>query len=73
MPPILLFHGRQPTKPLELRFNNLNFKTARPTQDILQQSQDQMNTLFAGARDSSIVAYKKFCRLFHNKKPVPER
>ena len=68
-PPTLLFHGRQPTKPLDLRFNNLTVKKAQPTQDFLQQSQDRMNTLFAGARDNSIVAYNKY-RRFYDKKAL---
>ena len=69
-PPTLLFNGGQPTKSFDLRFSNLVIKRAQPTQDFLSQSQDQMNTLFADARDNSIVAYKKY-RRFMIKKPLP--
>ena len=40
----------------DLRFNNLAIKTAQPTHDLLSQSQDRMNTLFADSRGNSIVA-----------------
>ena len=58
--PTVLFHGREPFKPLGLRFNNTALARHQPTSEYVIALQDAMLQQFAETKDKLIVMYNKY-------------
>ena len=65
--PTYLFHGREPVKPLDLRFNLKTLQNLETRYEFTSSMQDRMNEVFSAARDATITAYNKY-RHFYDRK-----
>ena len=57
--PTVLFHGREPIKPVDLRFSNALFEQFFPISDYVIGLQDAMNKKFSGTKFKLTEKYKK--------------
>ena len=55
-----LFHGRPPTTPLDLRFQNVQMRKQQSNFDTLREFQDKVTELYENAKESVISAYHKY-------------
>ena len=62
-----MFHGREPIKPLDLRFNLKVLQNLETRYEFTNSIQDRMNEVFSAARDATITAYQKY-RHFYDRK-----
>ena len=58
--PTAIFHGREPVKPLDVRFNNKAIKTLDPKSDFVIELQDAMQQKCEENRFSFIESYHKY-------------
>ena len=65
--PTYLFHGREPVKPLDVRFNLKTIQNLETRYEFTSSMQDRMNEVFSAARDATITAYNKY-RTFYDRK-----
>ena len=65
--PTYLFHGREPVKPLDVRFNLKTIQNLETRYEFISSMQDRMNVVFSAARDATITAYNKY-RTFYDRK-----
>ena len=52
-----LFHGREPVKPLDVRFNFRTLQNLATRYEFTSSMQDRMNEVYSAARDATITAY----------------
>ena len=65
--PTLLFHGRQPLNPIDLRFNNTHVEKPTPTLDFIIYTHYKMETIFVNAHEKNLQAYHKYREVFDRK------
>ena len=65
--PTYFFHGREPIKPLDVRFNLRTLQNLKTRYDFTRSMQDRMNEVFSAARDATITAYSKYRHFFDRK------
>ena len=65
--PTYLFHGREPVKPLDVRFNLKTIQNLETRYEFTSSMQDRMNEVFSAACDARITAYNKY-RTFYDRK-----
>ena len=58
--PTALFHGREPLKPLDLRFNNSWLERAQPTTEYVLALQDAMLQKFSDAKSKLTEMYNRY-------------
>ena len=67
--PTSIFHGREPIKPLDVRFNNKNLKNLDPKSDFVIQLQDAMKQKFSENKSKLIHVYHKYQTYYDEKAP----
>ena len=65
-----LFHGREPVKPLDLRFNLKTLQNLETCYEFTSSMQDRMNEVFSAARDATNTAYNKYSNFYDRKDEV---
>ena len=65
--PSLIFHGRQPTKPLDLRFKTNRLQSMKINSDYVSDLQRVMLEKFSETKDKLIQAYHKY-RTYYDEK-----
>ena len=67
--PSLIFHGRQPTKPLDLRFKTNRLQSMKINSDYVSDLQRVMLEKFSETKDKLIPAYHKY-RTYYDEKQI---
>ena len=65
--PTLLFHGRQPYNPVDLRFRTNWKKDLELTTDTVTAIQDRMSDLLRRTKDNVVIAYLKYRQYYDEK------
>ena len=65
--PSLLFHGREPLKPLDLKFKNSNLKRISPTFDYVRELQDAVVAKFQDTKQNLVNSYHRYRSYFDRK------
>ena len=65
--PSSIFHGREPTKPLDVRLSNKSIKTMDPKSDFVIELQDAMQEKFAANKSRLINSYHKYRKYYDQK------
>ena len=65
--PTAIFHGREPIKALDIRFNNKNIQLMDPKSDFVTELQDAMQILFSQNKCKLVEAYHKFRKYYDEK------
>ena len=65
--PALLFFGRQPVGPLDLRFQNKALKRVATRYDSMTDFQDQLLDLYERNKENILIAYQKYRRYYDMK------
>ena len=65
--PTSIFHGREPIKPLDLRFNNTAIKKLDPKSDFVNEMQDAMQRKFAETKSRLINSYHQYRKYYDEK------
>jgi hypothetical protein len=72
--PTLLFHGREPVKPLDMRFANPTMKNGTMKLPVPAEKQDALNELYAQTKNNLIASYNQY-RGYYDRKanaaPLP--
>ena len=66
-PPSLIFHGRIPFNPIDLRFNNKTLPKFESKFDYISDLQSKMSTLFGETKESLVLSFNKY-RDYYDKK-----
>ena len=59
-PPTLIFHGRIPQNPLDLRFSNKNIYHQQCQYDYISDIQSKMATLFSQTKENLVNSFNKY-------------
>ena len=65
--PTSIFHGREPIKPLDIRFNRKNNQQFDPKSDFVTELQDAMQIKFAENKEKIVEAYHKYRKYYDAK------
>ena len=65
--PTSIFPGREPIKPLDIRFNRKNSQKFDPKSDFVTELQDAMQVKFAENKEKIIEAYHKYRKYYDAK------
>ena len=65
-----IFHGREPTKPLDLRFSTKAMETVTAESDFVTAMQDAMLVNFKETKNNLISAYQKYRGYYDQKEPL---
>ena len=65
--PTLVFHGREPHKPLDVRFNIKTIQAAMPSSDFLVSLQDAMTQHFSRVKEKLVTMYHKYRSYYDDK------
>ena len=65
--PTVLFHGREPIKPLDVRFNNRMIERFSPNSEYVFALQDAMNKKFSETKEKLTTMYNKYRTYYDNK------
>ena len=65
--PTLVFHGREPHKPLDVRFNIKAIQAAMPSSDFLVTLQDAMTQQFSRVKEKLVTMYHKYRSYYDDK------
>ena len=65
--PIAIFHGREPIKPLDLRFGNIAVKKFDPKSDFVIELQDAMQQKFNDTKSKLIHSYHQYRKYYDQK------
>ena len=65
--PTAIFHGREPIKPLDLRFSNTAIKRLDPKSDFVIELQDAMQQKFAETKSRLIHSYHQYRKYYDEK------
>ena len=74
--PSTLFHGREPIKPLDIRFSRKVMDAAAVNSDFVNELQDAMMQKFGENKEKLTTAYLKYKKYYDQKasaKPIPEK
>ena len=66
--PRSLFHGREPIKPIDLRFRSHTFAQKKLTSDYLVDLLDSLLEKFSHTKSGLLDAYQKYRRTYYDKK-----
>ena len=66
-PPSLIFHGRMPFNPIDLRFNNKTLPRVESRFDNFSDFQSKMSTLFGETKESLVLSFNQY-RDYYDKK-----
>ena len=71
-PPSLVFHGRIPLNPIDLRFNNANIHKQKCNFDYIAEVQGKMSTLFGQIKEALLKSFNNYRDYYDRKaKAVP--
>ena len=65
--PTAIFHGREPIKPLDIRFNKKNIQLMDPKSNFVTELQDATQILFSQNKCKLVEAYHKFRKYYDEK------
>ena len=74
--PSTLFHGREPIKPLDIRFSRKVMDAVAVNSDFVNELQDAMMQKFGENKEKLTTAYLKYKKYYDQKasaKPIPEK
>ena len=74
--PSTLFHGREPIKPLDIRFSRNIMDAVAVNSDFVNELQDDMMQKFGENKEKLTTAYLKYKKYYDQKasaKPIPEK
>ena len=74
--PSTLFHGREPIKPLDIRFSRKVMDAVAVNSDFVNELQDAMMQKFGENKEKLMTAYLKYKNYYDQKasvKPIPEK
>ena len=66
-PPTLIFHGRIPQNPLDLRFSNKNIYHQQCQYDYISDIQSKMATLFSQTKENLVNSFNKYREYYDRK------
>ena len=66
-PPTLLFHGRVPMNPIDIRFNNRTLYPQSSRYDYISDLQSKMTTLFGHTKELLVKSFNKYKEYYDRK------